>query len=352
MTWGSPGWLLTMTTTTLPRFLTYLVASLDTLKPGLGNAALDLLAAPRPAPDKATLAVLLNSLESLPGQFLLVLDDYHVVTESRIHAAVAFLLEHLPARMHLVILSRADPPLPLARFRACGRLLELRAADLRFTPGEAAEFLNQGMKLGLSPSEIAALAVKTEGWIAGLQLAALCLAAPDASGRDPRLPVNAAAFIGAFSGSNRFILDYLHDEVLARQPSAVQRFLLHTAVLDRLNGALCDAVLGEERPAEGSHAVLERIEGGNLFTVALDHERRWYRYHHLFGDFLRSRLAQTEPALIPELDRRASLWYEQNGFVHDAIGQALDGAKFGSAYPVSGSAHLALSAELWNALPA
>jgi LuxR family maltose regulon positive regulatory protein len=330
------------------RFLTYLVAALDTLRPGVGNAALELLVAPRPAADKALLAVLLNSLESLPGPFLLVLDDYHVVTESRIHAAVAFLLEHQPARMHLVILSRADPPLPLARLRACGGLLELRAADLRFTPDEAAGFLNQVMQLGLSPSEIAALAGKTEGWIAGLQLAALCLAAPGVSGREPREAVDTAAFIRAFSGSNRFILDYLHEEVLARQPVAVQRFLLHTAVLDRLNGALCDTVLGEARPAEGSHAVLERIEGGNLFTVALDHERRWYRYHHLFGDFLRNRLAQTEPSLIPELDRRASLWYEQNGFVYDAIGQALDGAKFGSAYPLRGPADSAFAAELWE----
>ena len=306
------------------RFLAYLIAALDALRPGLGTPARDLLAAPQPAPWKTVLTALLNGLATLPADFALVLDDYHAITEPAIHAALTYLTEHQPAQMHLVILSRADPALPLARLRARGQLCELREADLRFTPKEAAAFLNQAMRLDLSPADVAVLEAHTEGWIAGLQLAALCLNAPTATEQEDR-----SGFIAAFSGSNRFILDYLVEEVLARQPAPIQRFLLHTAVLDQLCGPLCEAVLGpdggEESGGARGQAILQSLEQSNLFTIPLDRERRWYRYHHLFAEFLRSRLRQTEPALVPELHRRAAEWHEHAGYVAAAIGHALDG---------------------------
>ncbi|HEX9114466.1 MAG TPA: LuxR family transcriptional regulator, partial [Anaerolineae bacterium] len=258
------------------RFLAYLISALDTLKPGLGADALSLLALPQLPPWKTIITTLLNSLAAIPTGFVLVLDDYHVLTDPVIHEALAYLLEHAPANMHLVILSRADPALPLARLRARGQMLELREADLRFTGPEATAFLSQTMQLALAPADVAALQRQTEGWIVGLQMAALCLAEPgmQEQGRP-------AGFIAAFGGSNRFILDYLMEEVLARQPEPVQRFLLHTAVLDRLCGPLCAAVLGMDgaQDALASQAVLADLERANLFTIPLDHERRWYRYH-------------------------------------------------------------------------
>ena len=306
------------------RFLAYLISALNTLKPGVGTAALDLLASPQSPPTKSVLATLANSLATLPDDFVLVLDDYHVLTESAVQAALTYLLDHQPAQMHLVVLSRADPPLPLARLRARGQLLELRAADLRFTPDEAIAFLNQTMKLGLTTAGVMVLEAETEGWIAGLQLAALCLAPSGAGAAGTQEPDDASAFIAAFTGSNRFVLDYLVEEVLARQPAQIQRFLLQTAILDQFCAPLCAAVVEDDQGVPAAQAILETLERLNLFIIPLDHERRWYRYHHLFAEFLRSNLLQAQPALLPELHRRAAGWYEQHGFPYEAVGHALD----------------------------
>ncbi len=252
--------------------------------------------------------------------FSLVLDDYHVIDSKPVDQALTFLLEHLPPHMHLVIATREDPHLPLARLRARGQLTELRAADLRFTPAEAAEFLNQVMGLNLPAENIAALETRTEGWIAGLQLAALSMQGhPDT-----------ASFIQAFTGSHHFVLDYLLEEVLQQQSESVQAFLLRTSILDRLCGALCDAVLLDR--AGSGQATLEYLERANLFIVAQDHERRWYRYHHLFGDILRQRLGQRlSPAEIAEYHLRASLWYEKNGDEAEAFQHAFAAGDFGRA---------------------
>ena len=214
---------------------------------------------------------------------MLVLDDYHLIDSREIHDAMAFLLDHLPPRLHLVIASRADPPLPLARLRARGELVEVRAADLRFTPDEAAAYLNEAMGLELTAADVAALEGRTEGWIAALQLAALSM-----QGRD-----DVAGFIAGFAGDDRYVVDYLAEEVLQRQPDQVRDFLLHTSVLDRLNGPLCDAVTGQA----GGKAMLEALDRGNLFLVPLDDRRQWYRYHHLFADVLQARLLDEQPEL-------------------------------------------------------
>ena len=245
---------------------------------------------------------------------ILVLDDYHTITELAIHEAVGFLVDRQPPNMHLVITTRHDPPLPLSRLRGRGQMTELRQSDLRFTPEEAAAFLNRSMRLQLTPSEITALEERTEGWITGLQLAALSM-----QGRDPAA---IARFIAGFSGRYHFILDYLTDEVLRRQPQPVQTFLLQTAILDRLCGSLCDAVLDNADLAPGKQ-MLEQIEAANLFAVPLDDEREWYRYHHLFAELLRARLQETQPDLIPELHRRAAAWYERGGFSAEAVHHAL-----------------------------
>jgi LuxR family maltose regulon positive regulatory protein len=237
-----------------------------------------------------------------------VLDDYHVIDAKPANDALAFLLDHLPPQMHLVITTREDPNLPLARLRVRGQLTELRAADLRFTPAEAAAFLNQGMGLNLTEEAIAALDLRTEGWIAGLQLAALSV-----QGR-----ADTADFIHSFTGSHRFVMDYLLEEVLHQQPQPIQTFLLHTSILDRLCGPLCDAVMGilPDGPPSGQET-LERIEQANLFLIPLDSQRRWYRYHHLFGDLLRQRLSQRVVAAaenpladVATLHLRASQWFE------------------------------------------
>ncbi|HSK90842.1 MAG TPA: LuxR C-terminal-related transcriptional regulator [Euzebyales bacterium] len=298
-------------------FWTYLVAALRTAAPGVGADALALLQSPqRPAID-VVLAVLLNELTTVPHDVVLVLDDYHVIDARDIHDGIAFLVDHLPAHVHLVIAGRADPALPLARLRARGDLVEIRAADLRFTPDEAAAFLNQVMALDLSVTDMAALETRTEGWIAGLQLAALSL-----QGRD-----DVAGFIAGFAGDDRYIVDYLVEEVLQLQPEPMRSFLLHTALLDRLSGALCDAVTGRD----DSQAVLQALERDNLFVVALDDKRHWYRYHHLFADVLRVRMLAEHPDQIPVLRRRASEWYEQHGMPAEAIRHALAGEDFARA---------------------
>jgi LuxR family maltose regulon positive regulatory protein len=298
-------------------FLTYLVAALRTVATGIGDAALDMLQSPQPPPPKSTLTSLVNDLTVMPTEAVLVLDDYHVLDARPVDEALAFLVEHLPPQLHLVVATREDPALPLARLRARGQLTELRAADLRFTPEEAAGFLNEVMHLELSAGQIAALEARTEGWIAGLQLAAISL-----QGRS-----DAAGFIESFAGSNRFVLDYLLEEVLQGQPEAVQAFLLRTSILDRLCGPLCDAVL-LDASASGQET-LEYLERANLFIVPLDNERRWYRYHHLFAELLRQRLphsfsssAGDDGMGVAQLHGRASRWCEDHGLAMDAFQHA------------------------------
>ena len=277
------------------KFWSYLVAALRTVAPGVGANGLELLASPQPPPIQLVLTTLLNDLGEIDSDIVLVLDDYHLIESREVQDAMAFLLDHLPPRLHLVIASRADPPLSLARLRARGELVEIRAADLRFTPGEAAAYLNEVMGLQLTATDVAALEGRTEGWIAALQLAALSM-----QGRD-----DAAGFIAGFAGDDRYIVDYLAEEVLQRQPGQVRDFLLHTSVLERLNGALCDAVTEQG----GGKAMLETLDRGNLFLVALDDRRQWYRYHHLFADVLRARLTEASPELVDVLHRRASDWF-------------------------------------------
>ncbi len=292
------------------RFLSCVLAALQTIDVRAGSSVLALLRTPRPAPPETVLAVLANELaDRTTEDFALVLDDYHVITAELIHRAMTFLVEHLPPHLHLILSTRADPPLPLARLRARGQLSELRAADLRFAPSEVSTFLQAVMELDLPAEAIVALERRTEGWIVGLQLAALSL-----QGR-----ADIDAFLAAFTGSHRFVLDYLSEEVLLRQDASVQSFLLSTSVLDRLSGPLCDAVTGQE----GSQAMLEALERANLFVVPLDDERRWYRYHHLFAEVLRKRLQQTASTLVPVLHRRASAWFEGQGFITEAIQHAL-----------------------------
>ena len=256
-------------------FWTYLIAALQTASPGVGTGALVQLQSP-PAPIEAVLATLLNDLGAVSGSVVLVLDDFHVIDAREIHEGMAFMLEHLPPQFHLVIAGRADPALPLSRLRGRGELVEIRAADLRFTPDEAATYLNEVMGLALRAEDVAALEGRTEGWIAALQLAALSL-----RGRD-----DAAGFIAGFAGDDRYIVDYLVEEVLQRQPQNVRSFLLNTSILSRLSGSLCGAVTGQD----GGKAMLEALDRGNLFLVQLDDRRQWYRYQHLFGDVLRARL--------------------------------------------------------------
>ncbi len=349
-----------------PRFLRYLIAALQTASPSSGEAALALLQAPVGAEGlvstEAVLNALLNDLAA-STQFVpqpapqpvrslcLVLDDYHVIESPEVHAAVSYLIDYLPPCAHVVIATRGDPPLPFPRLRARDQVAELRVNDLRFSAAEAAAFLNEVMQLDLSAEDVAALEARTEGWIAGLQLASLAArSTPDRA--------SLSSFVAAFAGSNRYILDYLVEEVLARQPEEVQNFLLQTAVLDRFNAELCDAVIraplsvireedgsldsgsridgsritnNEPRITSSSQTILEALERSNLFIVPLDNERRWYRYHNLFAEFLYSRLSaaldQAAPgegqARISELHRRASAWFERQDLVHEAIEYAL-----------------------------
>lgn len=299
----------------LTRFLSYLVAALQTVAADIGKGSLALLQSSQLPPTETLLTNLLNEIAIVPSPLALVLDDYHAIEAEAVDHALAFLLEHLPPQLHLVIATREEPHLPLARLRARGQLTELRAADLRFTATEAAEFLNRVMGLSLSADDIAALETRTEGWIAGLQLAALALQGT-LSLREQSDP---AQFIREFTGSHRFVLDYLLEEVLQRQPSAVQTFLLRTSILKRLCAPLCDAVLGNTVPA--AQKTLEDLEHANLFLVPLDQERRWYRYHHLFGDLLRQRLGH--PTELAENHLRASTWYEANDDLAEAFHHAL-----------------------------
>ncbi len=291
------------------RFITYVAAALQTQDAGLGAEALSLVRAGQAPLGEPVLTALLNAVARSPHDLLLVLDDYHQLLLRPIHDAVTFLIDHLPGQLQVAIASRSDPPLPLPRLRARGDLTELRAADLRFTPGEAAAFLNEVMGLTLSAEDVAALETRTEGWIAGLQLAALSM-----QGRQDVSP-----FIQAFAGDHRYIADYLVEEVLQRQPASVRRFLLETSILDQLTGALCDAVTGQV----GGGAQLEALERGNLFVIPLDDRRMWFRYHHLFAEMLRSHLRAELPEQVATLHGRASQWFEHTGSVPDAIRHAL-----------------------------
>jgi LuxR family transcriptional regulator, maltose regulon positive regulatory protein len=288
-------------------FWTYVVTALDRACPGVGADALPMLQAGR-TPTEAVLTAVVNELSVLPGAVTLVLDDYHLADGPGIASGMSFLLDHLPPQVRLVISTRSDPGLPLARLRAQGDLVEVRAADLRFTPAEAADYLNGMTGVSLTAQDVAALEERTEGWVAALQLAALSL-----QGRD-----DASRFIAGFAGDDRFVVDYLVEEVLDRQPEQVRRFLLDTSILDRLTGALCDAVTGEA----GGRAMLERLDRANLFLVPLDGQRRWYRYHHLFREVLHTYLLD-DRSEVADLHRRASDWYDQAGEPVPAVQHAL-----------------------------
>jgi LuxR family maltose regulon positive regulatory protein len=311
------------------RFLVYFITALQTIATKVGAGTLALLNSQEPPSTESLLTDLLNEIATIPDDFILVLDDYHAVDAKAVDDALAFLLEHQPPQMHLVIATREDPHLPLARLRARGQLTELRAADLRFTPAQAAEFLNHVMGLDLSANDVAALETRTEGWIAGLQLAAISMQGH----------ADTASFIKSFTGSHHFVLDYLIQEVLQRQPASIQDFMLRTSILARMCEPLCDAVLGEDEGGgmkdeqkrhsasssfilHPSSLMLESLERANLFLVPLDNERRWYRYHHLFADLLRQRLSQSAFDAA-ELHKRASGWYEDNGLELEAFHHAV-----------------------------
>jgi LuxR family maltose regulon positive regulatory protein len=299
------------------RFLTYLVATLQTIAPAIGAEVMGVLQSSQPPSPEAILTTLLNDIATVPDRFMLVLDDYHVIDARSVDRALAFLLDHLPPQMHLAITTREDPQLPLARLRARGHLTELRVSDLRFTPAEAAAFLKQVMDLDLAAEDVAALESRTEGWIAGLQLAALSMRGRDDIGQ----------FVRAFAGDNRYIVDYLIEEVLQSQPETVRSFLLQTSILDRLHGSLCDAVTGQER----GQAHLEALHRGNFFVIPLDDRRQWYRYHHLFADVLATHLRAEQPDQLALLHQRASAWYAQQGLVAEAIRHALAALDFARA---------------------
>ena len=299
------------------RFISYLVAALQTIKVEMGDGILLALQSHQPPATESILTILLNEIITFQDDFILVMDDYHVIDSKPVDDALSFLIEHQPPNMRLVIATREDPNLPLARLRARGQLIELRAADLRFTSKEAAEFLNQMMGLNLTDEDIAALDKRTEGWIAGLQMAALSM-----HGRE-----DIAGFIQAFTGSHRFVLDYLVEEVLDRQPEQIRSFLLQTALLHRLCAPLCDTVTEREDGKD----MLDFLDHSNLFLIPLDDQREWYRYHHLFAEVLQSYLRQEQPDQVPTLHQRASIWFEQNELPSDAIHHALAARDFDRA---------------------
>ncbi len=289
------------------RFLSYLIAALRMISERISAGSPSALPSSRPQPTESVMTSLINDIAGVPDPFLLILDDYHVIESKPVRDALGFLLDHLPPRMHLAVCTRLDPDLPLARLRARGQLTELRSADLRFTPAEAAEFLNGVMGLDLSAKEVAALDGRAEGWITGLHLAAISLQGC----------ADAGAFIASFAGGNSFVTDFLMEEVLHRQPEGIQSFLLRTSILDRLCGPLCDAVIAHPEPL--GQETLERLERANLFILPLDGERRWYRYHRLFADLLRQRLDRGAAGDMAALHARASRWFEDNGMELEAL---------------------------------
>ena len=301
----------------LTRFLVYFIAALQTITPTIGEGILGPTQSPQPPTTEAILSTLINEITTIPDNFVFVLDDYHTIDFKPVDKALTFLIEHLPPQMRLVITTREDPDLPLARLRARDQLTELRAADLQFTQTEAAEFLNQVMGLNLSIEDVAALETRTEGWIAGLQLAALSM-----QGRS-----DTTSFIHAFTGSHRFVLDYLVEEVLQRQPEQIRIFLLQTSILDRFCAPLCNAVTERKDGKE----ILDVLERSNLFLIPLDDQRQWYRYHHLFSEVLQTHLKESQSDPISALHHRASIWFEQNDLPADAIRHALNAEDFARA---------------------
>jgi LuxR family transcriptional regulator, maltose regulon positive regulatory protein len=302
------------------RFLTYLITALQTIAPNIGEGVLGVLQSPQLPPTESILTLLLNEITTISDNFIIVLDDYHVVDVKPIGNIITFLLDHIPPQMQLVITTREDPNLPLARLRARGQLTELRVVDLRFTSSEAAEFLNSLMGLNLSAEDITALENRTEGWIAGLQLAALSLQGHQ----------DTTSFIQSFTGSHHFVVDYLLEEVLKQQSENLQAFLLRTSILNHMCGSLCDDVLLD--PSASGQETLEYLEHANLFIVPLDNERRWYRYHHLFADLLRQRLGQSQtPEEIAQYHICASEWYEKNGDQAEAFRHLIAARDFSRA---------------------
>lgn len=305
------------------RFLLYLIAALESIQEGVGLEAQQIMRSPQPVPPHVILASLINDLEKIAESYVLVVDDYQFIVEHAVQETMAYLLDHIPPTMHILIATRADPPLQLGRLRAHGQMLELRTQDLRFNPNEATEFLNTVMQLGLSAEDIHTLEERTEGWVVGLKMAALSI-----QGRS-----DVREFIQAFSGSHRYVLDYLVEEVLKRQPPYIQTFLLQTSILEKLSASLCDVVLGgawsERIQSNGGstltsgQSVLDYLERSNLFIMPLDHERQWYRYHHLFADLLSSQLKQKLPEFLTVLHTRAASWHESNGMLPQAVNHAL-----------------------------
>lgn len=309
------------------RFLTYLITALNriqSLETEIGVSALQMLQSPQLPPPETILITLINEIAMVTDKIVLILDDYHLIDAPQVHESLNYLIENLPPPLHLVITTREDPPISISRLRARGQLTELRAADLRFTSSEAAAFLNQVMGLDLSGENFALLEERTEGWIAGLQLAALAMQGHISMQGRNDTDSFISDFTASFTGSHRLVLDYLIEEVLEQQPEEIQTFLLKTAVLNRLTGPLCNILTGQDNGQQ----TLENLEYANLFIVPLDDERRWYRYHHLFADLLRQRLRQKYPGWIPKLHREASAWYEQNGFANEAVDHALRGKYF------------------------
>jgi ATP/maltotriose-dependent transcriptional regulator MalT len=299
------------------RFWSYLVTAVRTVEPQVGTVALEALGGPSVELERVVVPSLVNDLGTAEAPLVLVLDDYHLITDATCHQTLGLFLEHLPAEVHVVLSTRLDPPLPLARMRAQGELAELRGTELHFSDEEAEALLNGSMGLGLAAEEVAGLAQRTEGWAAGLVLAGLSLRGrPDPSG-----------FVAAFSGGDRHVADYLLAEVLERQPEELREFLLRTSVLERLSGPLCDAVL----ETRGSAARLGELEASNLFVASLDDRRQWYRYHQLFADLLRLQLGAREPELVPVLHRRAAAWHQAAGQIDEAIRHASAAGEFGQA---------------------
>jgi LuxR family maltose regulon positive regulatory protein len=291
------------------RFWTYFVAALQSVQSGLGQRALEMLETGKAPSIRAVLTTLVNDISEARGDFVLVVDDYHEITSKSVHESLAFLIDHLPPRAHLVLATRVDPPLPLARLRVRGQLNELRASDLRFTTHEATAFFNDIMELGLTTDNVRALESLTEGWIASMRMAAVTMQGCE----------NIPSFIAEFAGTHRHIMDYLVEEVLGRQRASVQQFLVRTSILDRLSAPLCNAVTGGDNAQE----MLDHLQSANLFIVPLDESRKWFRYHHLFSDLLRDRLQKTQADRIPILHRRASEWFEREGLTSEAIQHAL-----------------------------
>jgi len=298
------------------RFLRYLLTALQPVAPGIGGNLPDMFQGAQPAQFENVINLLTNELAATTDQFVLVMDDFHLVNSETVINIVFYLIEHLPYHKHLALLTRMDPPLPLSRLRVRNQLVDIRADQLRFTRDEIAAFLNDVMGLKLSAEDLSAMETRTEGWIASLQLAALSMQ----TSRDVH------SFVSAFTGSHHYIMDYLVEEVLKLQPRNVVEFLMQTSILDHICGPLSESVIDiVPQGILNGQAILETLEKMNLFVIPLDNERRWYRYHHLFADVLRKRLEQQHPRLLSELHQRASRWYEQNGLIAEAINHSLAG---------------------------